>query len=81
MQAKAEERYNNLDESQRVQPKVVSKQLDTKKVSKSQGASKPKGFLESIQKTLDINLQGLISGSSQQGPLGLKSDQVTDKEI
>ena len=35
MQAQAEERYNNMDESQRVQPKVVSKQLDSKKVSKS----------------------------------------------
>ena len=37
--------------------------------------------MESIQKTIDINLQGLISGGSQQGPLGMKSDQVTDKEI
>ena len=82
MQAQAVERYNNMDESLRIQPKVVSKQLDSKKVSKSQGASgKPKGFMESIQKTIDINLQGLISGSSQQGPLGMKSDQITDKEI
>jgi hypothetical protein len=30
--------------------------------------------MESIQKTIDINLAGLISGGSQQGPLGMKSD-------
>lgn len=65
MQAQAVERYNNLDESERVKAKVVSKQLDSKKVTKSVGASsKPKGFLESVQKTIDINLQGLISGGS-----------------
>jgi hypothetical protein len=38
--------------------------------------------MDSIQKTIDINLAGLISGAKD-GPnvMGIKSDQVTDKEV
>ena len=39
--------------------------------------------MDSIQKTIDINLAGLISGAKQDGSnvMGIKSDQVTDKEV